>query len=39
MKITVIGAILIIAGIVIALMILDGLSYQANSGTEPNNPS
>ena len=38
MKITVVGAVLIIAGVVIALIILDGLSKQTSTATEPNNP-
>jgi len=38
MKITVVGAVLIVAGVVIALMVLDSLSNQTNRGIEPNNP-
>lgn len=36
MKITVVGAILIIVGVVAALMILDGLSKPVGTDTEPN---
>jgi len=37
MKITVVGAILIFAGIIAALMVLDGLSKQPSTNTEPQN--
>jgi hypothetical protein len=38
MKITVVGAVLIIAGVVAALILLDGLSKQSGTNTEPQNP-
>jgi len=37
MKITVVGAILIIAGVIIAILILGGPPNENNRGTETNN--
>ncbi len=38
MRITVVGALLIIAGVIVAVVVLRGLLHEGNRGPEQNNP-